>query len=153
LLNILFVCTGNTCRSPLAEALLKHELKERSPRFEAAVTSAGLSVFKGELIAEKVAILLQQNMIEVDAERPAVPIDHDLVSEADLILTMTADQLKQIAFRFPGATSKAYRFKDYCGLKAGDIEDPIGKSLEKYRLVLKEIRLGVKNLMTKLEEG
>ncbi len=153
MLTILFVCTGNTCRSPLAEALLRHELQDRNPGFELSVISAGLSVYRGDSVAETVVKMLNDEKIEIDAGRPAVQLNSDLVSEADLILTMTANQLKQVAIRFPQAVSKVYLFKEYCGLGSGDLEDPFGKSPENYRLVMEEIRVGVKNLMTKLEEG
>ena len=104
-------------------------------------------------MAETVVKMLNDEKIEIDAGRPAVQLNSDLVSEADLILTMTANQLKQVAIRFPQAVSKVYLFKEYCGLGSGDLEDPFGKSPENYRLVMEEIRVGVKNLMTKLEEG
>jgi len=153
LLKILFVCTGNTCRSPLAEALLQQELKNKELGFKLQVSSAGLVVCAGERIAENVVKLLQEEQIEHDFQRHAKQLDQELIKDADLILTMTADQLQQVALCFPESSSRVYLLTAYSGLEPFDIEDPYGKSPEKYHQAMEEIRLALKNLITKLEEG
>jgi protein arginine phosphatase len=153
MLKLLFVCTGNTCRSPIAEALLKKELKQKELGFELQVSSAGLVVYAGERLAEKASFLLDQEQVEHDAQRPAQQLDQDLIQDADLILTMTADQLRQVVLRFPESASKVYLLTAYSGLEPVDIEDPYGQDLQKYHQVMEEIQLALKNLITKLEEG
>ncbi|MBM4235650.1 MAG: low molecular weight protein arginine phosphatase [Firmicutes bacterium] len=153
LLKILLVCTGNTCRSPLAEALLKHELNDKELGYELQVSSAGLAVYAGERISEKVVMLLHEEQIEHDAQRNAIQLDQALIQDADLILTMTADQLQQVMLRFPESSSRVYLLTGYSGLSPADIKDPYGGSPEKYRQTMEEIRLALKNLITKLEEG
>jgi protein arginine phosphatase len=150
LLSILFICTGNTCRSPLAEYLLRYYLEQETTTFEVKVLSAGLYARGQKMIAAEASKLLDEEKIRHDPRRLAIPVHNKIVNEADLILAMTADQLRQISFRFPEASSKSFLLKEYCDLGGGDIEDPIGGGAEKYRQVLEDIRPAVKNLLMKL---
>jgi len=153
LLSILFICTGNTCRSPLAEYLLHSLLEQEKTAFKVKVSSAGLHVRDQQIIAAEASRLLDEAKIRHDPRRAAIAVNHKTVSEADLILTMTDDQLRQICLRFPEVTGKTFLLKEYCDLGGGDVEDPIGGSLQKYRQVMEDIGLAVKNLLAKLMEG
>lgn len=153
-MNILFVCTGNTCRSPMAEALFKKELSTGSLSYSVEASSAGLSAFTGESISAHTAELLREEGIDNFKNRRSVQLDRHQVREADLILVMTTDHLKQLLASFPAAGSKAFTLAEYTGaLACSNIDDPVGQRIEIYRQVLEDIRTCIKNLMLKLKEG
>jgi protein arginine phosphatase len=134
----------------MAEYLLRHFLQKQKLSFAVKVVSAGLNVYGGGQMTSTVSDLLGEEAIEHDPKRCAVAVDDLLVEDADLILTMTAEQLRQICQRFPSAAEKTFLLNEYSGIGREDIEDPYGKGLENYRRVLEDIRLALKNLMIKI---
>lgn len=153
MLHILFVCTGNTCRSPMAEALLRNIKSKLNPPFEIEVFSAGISSLPGEKVADEVTKLLRLEGIDDLKERCSVQLNQALVDEADLILVMTDNHLEQLYALYPQATEKTFKLAAYAECAGGnDIDDPIGQGEEKYRRVLEDIRACLKNLIFKLRE-
>lgn len=125
---ILFVCEGNTCRSPMAEALFNDRYQEG----EALAVSAGLSAIAGQLLSDGTAEVLREWGIEAGGRRSR-QIRAKMVAEADLILTMTASQRTLLRHLFPEAEDRILAASDF--LEGQDIPDPYGQSLPAYRRV------------------
>ncbi|GGN93393.1 low molecular weight protein arginine phosphatase [Saccharibacillus kuerlensis] len=107
--RILFVCTGNTCRSPMAEALLRRMAQERGVRVE--VRSAGVSASQGVPISRQAeAVLRDQNISD---RITSSPLDRELVEWADLILTLTESHKSHVIRCFPEAVERTHTLKGY----------------------------------------
>lgn len=107
--NILFVCTGNTCRSPMAEGMLRKLAKGRGIPLE--VRSAGVAAVEGMPISRHAEAVLRDQQIEDGLSSKSLSLD--LVEWADMILTLTLSH-KQYAIRqFPYAADKVHTLKEY----------------------------------------
>lgn len=109
MLHILFVCTGNTCRSPMAEGLLRKLAKERGIDLE--VRSAGVSAITGTSISRHAAAILRDEGIMDLIE--SSQLTGQSVGWADLILTLTGGHKRHLLQYFPDAVTKTYTLKEF----------------------------------------
>ncbi|SDO63667.1 protein-tyrosine phosphatase [Paenibacillus sp. yr247] len=109
MLRILFVCTGNTCRSPLAEGLLRIRVHQEG--LAAEVRSAGVSAVTGGPISRNSASLLREAGFKELIQ--SLTIQESEVKWADLILTMTMGHKRAVIQRFPDAMEKIFTLKEY----------------------------------------
>lgn len=143
--NILFVCTGNTCRSPMAEALLKKK------RANVNVKSAGLFAIPNERVNEFTKRVLNDRGISYD--ETSQPLDLQLIQWADLVLTMTEGHVHQVLAELPEAAGKVYTLKQFVAEEKGsnlDVVDPFGGSLAHYRATLDELTHLINQLVDKI---
>ncbi len=130
-MNILCVCSGNTCRSPMAAAYI------RSRRPDLGVASAGLYATPGQPMAAEAHRALLERGID-PGEHASRLLDAEGVGWADLVLTMTADQAREARARHPAAASRIMSLGEWSG-GGGDVTDPVGRGPAVYRQVLDRI--------------
>lgn len=129
--KILIICHANTSRSVIAEALLKQMLRERALDDRVSVQSGGIAPFArdGALVSLDARLVLRDEGIDLPPDSVATDLKNNrhLITEADLILAMTDEQLRMLRATFPEADGKeAYTLKGFAGVP-GDIEDPAGR--------------------------
>lgn len=130
--HVLFICTGNTCRSPIAAALMKHHYPE------VEVASAGVMATGGEPAAAEAVQAMGERQVDMDHE--SQPLTKELIDWADVIFAMTQGHKDIMQRMFPGTERKTVLLKEYAGTRGDkDIGDPIGGGSKVYHETAEEM--------------
>lgn len=135
-MKVLFVCTGNTCRSPMAEGLLKDLSMKKNLDLE--LKSAGVFAMDGESASENAVAALNKFNIDISNHK-SQSVSKELVDDADLILTMSRSHKENLLLNFPNVRNKLYLLNEYALKEDRDIQDPFGRDIYNYELTRDEI--------------
>ncbi|WP_373897939.1 low molecular weight protein arginine phosphatase [Haloimpatiens sp. FM7315] len=146
-MKILFVCTGNTCRSIMAEAIFKSFNDNNC--LEAY--SAGTSAFPHSKASLNAVNVVMDNLNYDIENREAIQINEKIVMECDLVLTMTESIKNSMTLNFPKFSEKIFSLGSYLG-KKDDIIDPYGSNLKNYEKTFFQLKDKLIMLIGKIKE-
>jgi RpiB/LacA/LacB family sugar-phosphate isomerase len=149
--TILFVCTGNVCRSPMAEGLFRNAVKGRGGF---RVMSAGVGAVDGQAPSGAAIRVMQEIGIDISGQRSRM-LTAQWVEQADYIFGMTRGHVESIALLYPQATEKTFllrEFDDTLDAFEKDVPDPIGGSVEVYRDCRDQIEQGIASMLKFIDQ-
>ena len=138
--KVLVICTGNTCRSPMAEGWLKHEFRNRGLSAQIEVSSCGMGTRDGLLASPDAELVMRNREIDISAHRSHLCRTGDLWG-ADLILVMGVQHAEEAARLHSSARSKTIVL---------DVADPIGMDMAVYEKTFLEVEKKIKQYMNEI---
>ena len=147
-MKVLFVCTGNSCRSPIAEVLLKKMAKERGLNIE--VKSCGTRTLLGMAATREAIESLKKENVSIFDHR-SQQLNQELIDWADLILVMEERHKQELLQYSAGVGSKVFLLTEFAEKNSRDIIDPIAKPLEIYEGLVMDLKFYLTKVIERIE--
>lgn len=146
--RILFVCSGNTCRSPMAQFLFQKIMEDRQKKeFEAL--SAGLFTCEGLPASAEAIEAMSGEGIDLSPHR-SVRVNQEIIASSDLILAMTAEHYRFLMDSFPEKRDCIFTVSGYAGIGEQDIYDPYGWGKQEYLHTLNQLKRIIEKVVDNL---
>jgi protein-tyrosine-phosphatase len=149
--HVLFVCTGNTCRSPMAEGLFR---KAISGRNDFKVGSAGVAASNGGFASRETLNVLKKRGASLDAFNSR-PVSDAILAEATHVFAMTEGHLATLEARFPDHADKFFLIREFSGIsdkrQGLDVPDPIGMGMAAYEEVAKVLEAAIPSIIAYID--
>ncbi|MEM9017032.1 MAG: low molecular weight protein arginine phosphatase [Verrucomicrobiota bacterium] len=144
--RVLFICTGNVCRSPMAEGLLRHEAEVQGVEIE--VASAGLGAMENQPPSLNSVLAMQEEGIDISHQRSQM-LTPLMVEEFTHIFGMGEGHIETIRAYFPESLEKTFVLREFVAEQGLDLNvpDPIGGDLDEYRLTRNLIKEAIPSIL------
>lgn len=153
--RILFVCTANVCRSPMAEAIVNHKIEEEGAEERLWAESSGIWANEGTPASSMTQMVAAEEGLDLSGHR-STPITPHLIKTSDLILCMTPSHKRDLLQIFPHLEKKIFTLREFGRLHAPQkqaIDDPIGMNLNFYRRIYSELKAEIDRIWPILLEA
>lgn len=149
--KVLFVCTGNTCRSPMAEALFRDLVRERA---DYQVSSAGVAAAPGMPANKYSTALLKERGLNLASFKSRM-LDRQILEQATHVFAMSSHHMAAIADEFPAHSDKVYLISEFVAedaLRGRDVSDPFGQGRSAYEETLRDLEKILPSLLAYIDQ-
>lgn len=148
--SILFVCSANQCRSPMAQVLFEAFLAEKGEREAWRVESAGVWAYDGSPATANAQKAMAERGLDL-SRHLSQPASSTLLKQFDLTLVMEQEHKKVLQDQNPQLADRFYLMREIAD-QEGDFDDPVGGSLERYRAAADELGMLMRDGMDRIDE-
>ncbi len=148
--SILFVCSANQCRSPMAEVLYRQLIEEKGEADDWRVESAGVWAYQGAPATQNAQVVMAEHDLDL-SQHLSQPASSTLLKQFDLTLVMEQEHKTVLQDQNPQLVDRIYLMREIAG-QEGDFADPVGGSLERYRAAADELEMLVRDGIDRIDE-